>query len=228
MELKDTSMTASLSGQNSQSQSGDQENEEFDEITGEKVSKKNDSADGDAIGLNLTVGDISPHDTFGHIDFLFRHNNPIVMKELEDALNMFVDNQNPPTQPALQSSNPSQAHRLKPDGQLASTVGSMSGLNSKRRNDRIRSSVISTSHSESTVQPPVIKLLDIRRQSRIDDDGDEDKSAYRADLDRALAPGMFMAYHMRSMCEMLLIGRNNAVKCILLLKHKTISRSAGF
>eukprot|EP00597_Dinobryon_sp_UTEXLB2267_P014299 CAMPEP_0170116102 /NCGR_PEP_ID=MMETSP0020_2-20130122/12003_1 /TAXON_ID=98059 /ORGANISM="Dinobryon sp., Strain UTEXLB2267" /LENGTH=1446 /DNA_ID=CAMNT_0010344023 /DNA_START=151 /DNA_END=4491 /DNA_ORIENTATION=- len=215
MELKDTTMAASLSGQSNQSQSGDQEKEEFDEITGEKVIKKDDSAVGDGIGLTLTVGDISPHDTFGHIDFLFRHNNPIVMKELEDALNMFVDNQNPPTQPALQSNNPSQAQRLKPDGQLASAVGSFSGYNTKRRNDRLRTSAISTSHSESTMQPPVIKLLDIRKKSRMDDDGDDDKSAYRAELDRALAPGMFMAYHMRSMCEMLLIGQQDFERILL-------------
>lgn len=198
VELQDNSMSLM------QEDSDDKGKEKAkDKGSEEEKKKKNQDMVGDAMGLTLVVGEINPNDTFGHIDFLFRHNNPVVVKELEDALNAFGDKGD-----SQDSTVPSSQHgKYSSINALGATAGSASY--SKRKADR-GSMAINTPHIE--VAPmPVIKIMEDnphRQQQQPNDvnDGDQ-KPVEPGMLARALEPGMFMSYHMRSMCEMLLIGK---------------------
>ena len=160
---------------------------------------------GDAIGLTLDVGEINSYEPFGHIDFLFRHNNPTVVKELEEALNIFSEKNR------YSSLNNNSGNNLNTQmqTQVVSAIGSSSGI-VKKRSDKTRTSTMGLSvHSGSTAQGgPAVKVFgggERRRQDSMHETEPAVKLT-RGEIARALEPGMFMSYHMRSMCEFLLIG----------------------
>lgn len=192
VELQDNSM--SLIQEDS-----DDKGKEKDKAS-EEEKKKDQDIVGDAMGLTLVVGEINPNDTFGHIDFLFRHNNPVVIKELEDALNAFGDKGD-----SQDSTAPNSQHgQYSSMNALGATAGA--ATYSKRKSTM----AITTAHID--VAPlPVIKIMEDNsnrknQPSNEMNDGDR-KPVEPGVLARALEPGMFMSYHMRSMCEMLLIGK---------------------
>ncbi len=209
VELQDNSMSLI---QDDSDDKGQEKNADKEKAGEEEKKKKNQNISGDAMGLTLVVGEINPNDTFGHIDFLFRHNNPVVVKELEDALNAFGDKADSQDSTGLASQH----------GQYSSVnaLGVSAGKSafSKRKFDR--GNVKITTHTDAAPLP-IIKILQDNSQHRPSNNFDdaEQRASEAGVLARALEPGMFMSYHMRSMCELLLIGKNFWLRIFFLFRN---------
>ena len=156
--------------------------------------------------IDIIIGEMPVHSVFGHIDFLFRNNNPRIMQEVEKIIRP----RKVLRRATLQANSSSGGSAVGVPSGVAGT-GNGSGIlpgSSAAGAGGVSHSVgcidegDECDDAESSVGgeycgPPMLSMSN------------------RAHIDRSLAPGMFKTYAIQGMCELLMLRESDFEKVLL-------------
>jgi len=160
--------------------------------------------------IDINIGEVPEYTAFGHIDFLFRNNNPRIMHEVETIITPRKPKPTPAPAPHHAS------HRNTLIGGLNSPLGQgPTGATSKPGSPQAMKHKEMHLHSNAILEE---ENEDADDASSLGMDANNHllHAAHSGiPLDRSLSPGMFTTFAIQSMCEMLMLRESDFEKCLL-------------